>query len=173
MGEPGWTDCSGAPGKFKSSPFLILFCRLNRTSSFRQFRSCVYIVARGTTQGIKIDALVFKPGVLGQVSPVTAGTGFDLGFPVDERVRFDMHRVAGRAVDRAPVVSAADKLHLGISHALHRVTAQAGLQLFISRRRVVAPAKLGEGRKTPAPVCAGYMNAAGAMAGFAAMGRCR
>lgn len=133
----------------------------------------MHIVARGTTQCIKVDALVFEPGVVGQVSPVAAGTGRRLGFPVTDRILFGVCGVAAGTINGAPVVSTADKLDLAVSHAFLRVTTQAGMQLFLSWRRLLPPPKLGQGWKTATAMCTGHMDATGAMAGFAAISRCR
>ena len=133
----------------------------------------MHIVAGGTTQCVKIDALVFEPGVIGQVSPMAAGTGCRLGFPVTDRVCFSMNGVAGGTVDGPPVVSAADKLDLAVSHAFLRMTAQAGMQLFLSWGRVLFPSKPGQGWETATAVCTGNMDASGAMTGFTAISRSR
>ena len=81
--------------------------------------------------------------------------------------------MAAGTIDGAPVVSTADKRDLAIPHAILRVTAQTGMQLLLSRRSILPAAKLGQGRKTTAPMCTGNVDAPCAMARFAAVGRGR
>ena len=50
-------------------------------------------MAGRTAQRIKIDTFLFEPRVLSDISAVTTGTGFGLGFLIAHPVGFSMHRV--------------------------------------------------------------------------------
>ena len=126
-------------------------------------------MAGRATQRIKIDTLVFEPGMVRQVSAVTAGTCRGLGFLVVDRIGFGVRRVAGRAIDGPAVMRAAYKHDLAIAHVFLSVTAEASMKLFIAGRCLLAPAKLGQRRETTATMRTRNVNAAGSVAGLAAM----
>lgn len=101
---------------------------------------------------VKIDALFLESWVFPDVSAVAAATGAVLVLFFADRVGFSMYAMAGRAIDVASVVNAAQVDDLFLPHLFIAMTGQARGYLFLPGGKTVSPIKLGQWRKTLATV---------------------
>ena len=69
-------------------------------------------MAGRTAQRIKIDTFLFETRVLSDISAVTTGTGFGLGFLIAHLVGFSMQRVTVRTIDGGPVMCTTNEYNL-------------------------------------------------------------
>jgi len=90
------------------------------------------VMASPTGLRIEINVFAFHVWMFISHFPVTAEAGPHLPVLVIDRVNFNVHPVAGRAIDITPVVRTSEKLDQLPACPLFRMTGKAGVQLFLS-----------------------------------------
>jgi len=128
----------------------------------------VDIVTGPAGERVKINTLVFKPGVFRSLLAVTPEANLVLLSFVFDRIKFNVKLVAPGTVDIPAIVHTVPPDNRIALEPIAGMTVQAGVDLLLSVRKLAAATEMDHFGKTLAAMGAGHVKTTGTVTGFAA-----